>query len=276
MTDADSGLKLGSRDEELWVYRASDQALNDGVDGMRAPRAPARATRALPISPAFATTAAPSKGAANPSPSHRVFVPAAPAGRVDHRVVQRSPMSKIIGVSGSLRAGSFNSMLLRAAVKLAPPGTSIELGTIEGIPLYNYDVEVAGIPPAVTVLRDQIAAADALLLVTPEYNNSIPGVLKNAIDWLSRPPSEIARVFAGRPVGIIGATPGAGGTNLSQTAWLPVLKTLQTHAWFGGRLGVSSASNVFDEAGGLKDEKVRSQLEKYLTGFATFVAAARC
>jgi len=80
-----------------------------------------------------------------------------------------------------------------------------------------------------------IAAADGLLLVTPEYNNSIPGVFKNAIDWLSRPPADISRVFGGKPVAIIGASPGGFGTILSQEAWLPVLRTLGTKPWFGGR-----------------------------------------
>jgi NAD(P)H-dependent FMN reductase len=184
-------------------------------------------------------------------------------------------MTKIVGISGSLRASSYNSMLLRAAAVMAPEGTSIEIATIEGIPLYNEDVERQGIPEAVTALRERIVAADGLLIVTPEYNNSMPGVLKNAIDWLTRPPAEIARAFAGRPVGIIGATPGPGGTNLSQAAWLPVLRTLQTLPWFGGRLGVSGSGTVFDAEGALVDAKVRAQLEKYMAGFAKFVAGAR-
>ena len=126
-----------------------------------------------------------------------------------------------------------------------------------------------------TALRERIVAADGLLIVTPEYNNSMPGVLKNAIDWLSRPPAEIARVFAGRPVGLIGATPGQGGTNLSQAAWLPVLRQLQTQPWFGGRMHLSGAGGAFDARGALVDDKARAQLEKYVAGFASFVAAAR-
>jgi NAD(P)H-dependent FMN reductase len=124
----------------------------------------------------------------------------------------------------------------------------------------------------VRALKDRIAASSGLLLVTPEYNNSIPGVFKNAIDWLTRPPNDIARVWGDRPVAVIGATPGRGGTLLSQAAWLPVLRTLGTRPWFGGRLQVASAGSVFDEEGRLVDERVREQLKKFLDGFAAFVA----
>lgn len=183
-------------------------------------------------------------------------------------------MTSILGVSGSLRAGSLNSALLRAAAEEVPPGVALVQGTIKGIPLYDGDLEAQqGIPAAVTALKEQIVAADGLLLVTPEYNNSMPGVFKNAIDWLSRPSSDIARVFGGRPVAVIGASPGGFGTLLSQTAWLPVLKTLGTQAWFGGRLQVSRAGDVFDAAGVLQDARVREQLRNFLAGFAKFVAA---
>ena len=132
-----------------------------------------------------------------------------------------------------------------------------------------------GLPDAVVKLKERVVAADGLLLVTPEYNNSLPGVFKNAIDWLSRPDADIPRVFGGRPVGVIGASPGGFGTLLSQTAWLPVLKTLRTAAYFGGRVQVSRAGDVFDKSGELVDERVREQLEKYLAGFCEFVAATR-
>lgn len=182
-------------------------------------------------------------------------------------------MAKIIAISGSLRKGSFNSMLLDAAVELAPSGTSIEVASIRDFPLYDGDLEAErGIPPPVSALKERLVAADGLLLVTPEYNNSVPGVLKNAIDWLSRPPADIRRVFGARPVGLIGATPGAGGTILAQAAWLPVLRTLGTLPYFGARLGVSNAGKVFDEQGKLQDPAIRTQLEKYVTGFAEFVA----
>jgi chromate reductase len=183
-------------------------------------------------------------------------------------------MTTIVGISGSLRVGSFNSALLRAAADEMPAGISLEVGTIKGIPLYDGDIEAAdGAPATVARLKEQIVAADGLLLVTPEYNNSLPGVFKNAIDWLSRPSADIPRVFGGRKIGVIGASPGGFGTLLSQTAWLPVLKTLGTNPWFGARLQVARAGDVFDKDGRLVDERVRGQLRKYLAGFAAFCAS---
>jgi len=159
-------------------------------------------------------------------------------------------MITIIGLSGSLRRGSFNTALLRAAVELMPAGAELSIESIQGIPLYNGDIETAeGIPKRVAELKQTIAEADGLLLVTPEYNNSMPGVFKNAIDRLSRPAANIKTVFGGKFVAVIGASPGGFGTILSQNAWLPVLRTLGTNPWFGGRLLVSRAQNVFDEQG---------------------------
>jgi chromate reductase len=185
-------------------------------------------------------------------------------------------MIKIIGITGSLRSGSFNSALLRASTGLMPNETTLEIATLKGIPLYDGDLEASeGIPQAVIALQEQIVAADGLLLATPEYNNSMPGVFKNAIDWLSRPPSDIPRVFGGRPVAVVGASPGGFGTVLSQNAWLPVLRTLGMCPWFGGRLLVSRAHDVFDESGEMVDEKARKQLQVFLAGFAEFAQASR-
>jgi chromate reductase len=185
-------------------------------------------------------------------------------------------MPTIIGLCGSLRRGSFNLMLLRAAAEVAPPGTSVEIASIREIPLYDGDREAdEGIPLAVQQLKDRIAAADGVLIVTPEYNNSIPGVLKNAIDWLSRPAADIPRVFRGRPVAIIGATPGQGGTALAQTAWLPVLRTLGVLPWFEGRLLVSGAGKTFSGEGRLADEATRDRLRTFIEGFTAFAASAR-
>ncbi|OYR07719.1 NADPH-dependent FMN reductase family protein [Brucella grignonensis] len=153
-----------------------------------------------------------------------------------------------------------------------PEGSQMVVETLHGIPLYDADLEASeGLPPRVTELKEAVASADGLLLATPEYNNSIPGVFKNGIDWLSRPANDIARVFGGKPVALFGASPGGFGTVLSQNAWLPVLRTLRTEPWFAGRLLVSHAGNVFDNQGKLTDEALITQLKTFLAGFVTFI-----
>lgn len=181
-------------------------------------------------------------------------------------------MSKIVGIAGSLRSGSYNAALLRVAVDVVPAGSTLQIATIKGIPLYDGDVEQkGGIPQAVQDLKNQITACDGVLLATPEYNNSMPGVFKNAIDWLSRPPADIPRVFGNRPIALIGASPGGFGTVLSQNAWLPVLRTLGMRPWFGGRLMVSRAGSVFNDAGDIMDEKIKAQLRQFVHGFVDFL-----
>lgn len=181
-------------------------------------------------------------------------------------------MVTIIGLCGSLRNGSFNRMLLHAAVELSPPGTIIEAESIGEIPLYDADVEEQGMPLVVQRLKDRIAQADGLLIVTPEYNNSIPGVLKNAIDWLSRPAEDIPRVFRGRPVAILGATIGSGGTALSQAAWLPVLRFLGMRPWFERAVLISDAARRFDRDGRLADAATRQRVRMFVEGFGAFAA----
>ncbi|HKJ95720.1 MAG TPA: NADPH-dependent FMN reductase [Gammaproteobacteria bacterium] len=181
-------------------------------------------------------------------------------------------MTTIIGLSGSLRRGSYNSGLLKAAAGVMPSGGSLEITSLRGIPLYDADQESAeGVPDLVAALKERIASADGLLIATPEYNNSIPGVAKNAIDWLSRPPADIPRVFHDRPVAVMGASPGGFGTTQAQTAWLPVLRTLRMKPWFAGRLMVSRAGNAFDASGTLTDDTVREQLQAFVEGFVRFV-----
>jgi len=177
-------------------------------------------------------------------------------------------MTTIVGFSGSLRRGSYNSALLRAAASAMPDGSRLDMRSIAGIPLYDGDEEAAhGIPPTAAALKDAIAAADGLLICTPEYNNSIPGVAKNAIDWCSRPADDIPRVFRGKPVALLGASPSGFGTILSQNAWLPVLRTLGAELWTGGRLMVSRANTVFDADGALVDARIQDQLRGFVQGF---------
>ncbi|MGH7026186.1 NADPH-dependent FMN reductase [Brevundimonas sp.] len=176
---------------------------------------------------------------------------------------------RLVGISGSLRAASYNSALLRAAQGMTPDGVELVEGSIRGIPLYDGDVERdQGLPEAVVALKELIADSDGLLLFTPEYNNGVPGVFKNAIDWLSRPASDIDRVFGGRPVAVLGASPGPFGTVMSQAAWLPVLRTLGTAPWFGARMMIPHAGDAFDAEGRLVDENARRRLERFIGGFA--------
>lgn len=181
-------------------------------------------------------------------------------------------MIRILGLSGSLRQGSYNSALLRAASKLTEGCFEFELAGIHGIPLYDGDLEAAdGIPAAVNELKSRVMACDGLILATPEYNNGIPGAFKNAIDWLSRPPADTAKVFRDRPVALMGASPGGFGAVLAHDHWLSVLRALGTRPWFGGRLLVARANKLFDAAGELIDESTRTQLRDFLHGFAEFI-----
>jgi len=181
-------------------------------------------------------------------------------------------MVTLVGLSGSLRRGSYNSALLRAAAAMMPEDSALRIESIRDFPLYDGDAERArGVPEPVTRVKDAIAAADGLLLVTPEYNNSIPGVAKNAVDWLSRPPADIARVFGGKPVAIAGASPGGFGTILSQNAWLPVFRALGADLWPGGRLLVSRAGTAIDANGEIVDAGTRENLGKFISGFVAYV-----
>lgn len=186
-------------------------------------------------------------------------------------------MTTLIGLSGSLRKASYNTDLLHAAAELMPENSQLVVKTLHGIPLYDGDVEDRdGIPAAVTALGQAIADADGLLISTPEYNNSLPGVLKNAIDWLSRIDEETMQIFAKKPVAVVGASPGGFGTVLAQGAWLPVLRTLETCPWFGGRLLVSRAGGLFDKGGHLTDEATKGKLKDFLAGFVGFAGKGCC
>jgi len=168
---------------------------------------------------------------------------------------------KVLGMSGSLRKGSFNTMALHAAQALAPAGMTIETIGLGDLPLYNDDVRVAGYPPAVQAFRDRIAAADALLLVTPEYNYSVSGVLKNAIDWGSRPPNQ---PFDGKPVAIMGASGGILGTARAQYHLRQTCVFLNMYPVNKPEVMIGQAPSRFDANGKLTDETTAGLIKQLL------------
>jgi len=183
-------------------------------------------------------------------------------------------MTRIVLLSGSLREGSINTALARALAACAPGAVQCQVLTPAGVPLYDGDVEKAeGVPPTVGALKDHVAAAAGLVVVTPEYNQGVPGVLKNALDWMSRPADDIGRVFRGRPVAVCGATPGRGGTRLGQTALLPTLRGLGMQLWAGGSLFLDGAGSLFDAGGDWTDAQQRERAQRFMAGFATWAAA---
>ncbi|MEN1728767.1 MAG: NAD(P)H-dependent oxidoreductase [Pseudomonadota bacterium] len=179
---------------------------------------------------------------------------------------------KLIAVSGSLRKESLNTRLGRLMTTLAESPVTVELADLHGIPLYNGDEEDAhGIPEAVTRLRERIKGSDGLILITPEYNAGMPGVMKNALDWLTRPGEEMRSTFSKRPTALAGATPGAWGTALAQSSALISLRQLGVNL-FPDYLRVSRAhQSLSDES---VDEKLREQVAKWLRNFGQFIDEA--
>jgi chromate reductase len=175
----------------------------------------------------------------------------------------------VVGIAGSLRKASYNKALLRAAKELAPERLHIEIHEIAEIPLFNEDVEAAGVPLAVTALRQAIDAADGLLIATPEYNHGTPGVMKNTIDWLSRPPRK--SVLDGKPTALMGASPGTTGTARGQSQLRQAFVFTNTPAMLQPEVLVGRAHERFDAEGRLTDEKVRSYLVMFLEHFAAWI-----
>ena len=168
---------------------------------------------------------------------------------------------KVLGICGSLRKGSFNMAALRTAIELKPAGMSVEVAEISTIPLYNEDVRAQGFPPPVQKLRDQIAAADALLFACPEYNYSMTGVMKNAIDWASRPPDQ---PFAGKPVAIMGAGAGMAGTARAQYDLRRSCVFLDMHPLNKPEVLIGQAQTKFDASGRLTDDAARGFIRDML------------
>lgn len=180
---------------------------------------------------------------------------------------------RILVVSGSLRTGSYNTALARAAVDAAPDGLELELyAGLGAVPPYDADVDANGAPESVVDLRARITDADALFVVTPEYNGSVPGLLKNAVDWASRPRDEAA--LRSKPVAVAGATTGSYGALWAQTDLRRILGIAGARV-LEGDLPVARAHERFDEQGRLVDRVLRDQLGAHLQALAELAAPAR-
>jgi chromate reductase, NAD(P)H dehydrogenase (quinone) len=178
----------------------------------------------------------------------------------------------ILGLSGSLRSASYNSAALRAAQELAPDGVVVTRADISAIPVYNDDVREKGLPPSVTSLVEQITSADAVLIATPEYNYSIPGVLKNAIDWVSKSPDQ---PFRHKPVAILGASMGAIGTARAQYDLRKVFVFLDAYVLNQPEIMISAAHTRFDADGVLTDEKTRELIGKQIVALKEWALRVR-
>ncbi len=176
----------------------------------------------------------------------------------------------ILGFSGSLRGGSYNTGLLRAAAELLPDGMTLEIFDLTPIPLYNDDLRHQGFPDAVQAFRERITAASALLIATPEYNASIPGVLKNAIDWVSRPDKDGHLPMSLKPVAIMGAATGAFGATKAQAHLRYVLVSTNSYVLNRPGVQVTFAEKKFDDNGVLTDEPTRNQIHNLLLALAEF------
>lgn len=180
---------------------------------------------------------------------------------------------RVLAISGSLRKGALNTALLRATQELAPGGMTIDLYEgLSTIPPYDDDVRLAGFPASVEALRDQVRTADALIFATPEYNRSFPGVLKNAIDWVSRPPEQ---PFHGKPALVTGAGPGVLGTALANYHLRQVLSVLNVHVAPGLEVLVGGAADKFDADGRLVHEPTRDALSHALVSLKHLTASTR-
>jgi chromate reductase len=173
----------------------------------------------------------------------------------------------VLGISGSLRKSSHNTALLNAAKELAPADLAIEIFDLSPLPLYNEDVRAAGFPPVVQLLRDKIKAADALLFATPEYNYSMSGVLKNAIDWASRPPDQ---PFNEKAVAIMGASPSALGTGRAQYHLRQCCIYLNMHLLNKPEVMIAAAGAKFNEQGKLTDEPTRGFVRELMVNLAAW------
>lgn len=175
---------------------------------------------------------------------------------------------RILGIAGSLREKSYNKLLLQAAARLLPASAELEIFDLNEIPLYDQDVEASGLPECVKALKRKIEDADALLIATPEYNHSFPGVLKNAIDWTSRPYGNNS--FDGKPTAVISASPGAFGGIAGQDHLKQVLLAVNTRLVTQPAVIVSSAHEKIDQHGNLLDPNTKQFMLQLLVNLVNF------
>jgi chromate reductase len=194
-------------------------------------------------------------------------------------IATSSPHSRlrVLAIAGSLRRDSYNRALLQAAASLAPPALSIDcFDGLADVPMFDEDLEAEGPardPAGVIALRRRVSAADALLIATPEYNQSIPGVLKNAIDWLSRDRPEA--VLAGKPVAILGATAGRWGTRLAQAALRHTLYATEAQVMPAPSVFLADAASLFDAGGALTDPRARAAIRALVEAFGFWIERCR-
>ena len=181
-------------------------------------------------------------------------------------------MIRIVGMSGSLRRESFNTAALHAAAELLPPDVAMTVASIGDLPFYNEDVRLVGYPETVQRLRAQIETADAVLIATPEYNYSVPGVLKNAIDWASRRPNPS---FYDKPVAIMGASSGIRGTVRGQLHLRQILAGLNAHVLPKPELMIGNAATLIGANGRISDVKTREEIAALMAALTAWVLRLR-
>ncbi|CAN5738153.1 NAD(P)H-dependent oxidoreductase [soil metagenome] len=181
-----------------------------------------------------------------------------------------TPTYKLLAISGSLREKSYNTMLAHAFKDLAPEGVEISIGDISALPLFNQDLE-AEFPQEATALKEQISSADGIIVITPEYNRSMPGVLKNAIDWTSRPYGQGA--WSGKPVFVAGASVGPIGTAVAQASVRQSMLFMGAHVLGQPEFYLGNAQNVFDDEGVLTDENTKEHVTKAINALTTFIGS---
>jgi chromate reductase len=189
---------------------------------------------------------------------------------VDSDTTAVAPVFNVVGFAGSLRRGSYNRALVRAATELAPPTLHIVIHDLGAIPLYNDDIEAVGVPTSVVQLRNAVRESDALLIATPEYNYGVPGVLKNTIDWLSRPPRN--SVLNGKVAALMGGSPGMAGTARAQAQLRQAFVSTNTYALLQPEVLVDRAHEKFDAEGRLVHQATRDVLASFLQRFSDLIA----